>query len=81
MESMEKYVRNQEDRINLLTNDYRKTLETLNKIIKDVNLKMVELDETCVKKYFKNRGIRRGKIRGTRKGTDSRNKGKTCYKK
>ena len=49
MESMEKYVRNQEDRINLLTNDYRKTLETLNKIIKDVNLKIVELDETCVK--------------------------------
>lgn len=49
MENMEKYVRNQEDRINLLTSDYRKTLETLNKIIKDVNLKIVELDETCVK--------------------------------
>ena len=29
MENMEKYVRNQEDRINLLTSDYRKTLETL----------------------------------------------------
>lgn len=50
MENMEKYVKNQEDRINLLTNDYRKTLETLNKIIKDVNLKIVELDETSVKK-------------------------------
>ena len=49
MENMERYVRNQEDRINLLTTDYRKTLETLNKIIKDVNLKIVELDETCVK--------------------------------
>ena len=34
MENMEKYVRNQEDRINLLTEDYRKTLETLNGIIK-----------------------------------------------
>lgn len=50
MENMEKYVRNQEDRINLLTTDYRKTLETLNKIIKDVNTKILELDETTIKK-------------------------------
>ena len=50
MENMEKYVRNQEDRINLLTADYRKTLETLNTIIRDVNNKIVELDETVVKK-------------------------------
>ena len=42
-----------EDRINLLTADYRKTLETLNKIIRDVNMKIVELDETCVKKKEK----------------------------
>ena len=53
MENMEKYVKNQEDRINLLTADYRKTLETLNKIIRDVNMKIVELDETCVKKKEK----------------------------
>ena len=50
MENMEKYVRNQEDRINLLTADYRKTLETLNRIIKDVNTKIIELDNTVVKK-------------------------------
>ena len=50
MENMEKYVRNQEDRINLLTADYRKTLETLNKIIKDMNTKIVELDTTTFKK-------------------------------
>lgn len=50
MENMEKYVRNQEDRINLLTVDYRKTLETLNKIIKDMNTKIVELDTTTFKK-------------------------------
>ena len=50
MENMEKYVRNQEDRINLLTADYRKTLETLNRIIKDVNTKIIELDETVIKK-------------------------------
>jgi hypothetical protein len=50
MENMEKYVRNQEDRINLLTSDYRKTLETLNKIIKDMNTKIVELDTTTFKK-------------------------------
>jgi hypothetical protein len=50
MENMEKYVRNQEDRINLLTADYRKTLETLNKIIKDMNIKIVELDTTTFKK-------------------------------
>ena len=50
MENMEKYVRNQEDRINLLTADYRKTLETLNRIIKDVNTKIIELDDTVVKK-------------------------------
>lgn len=50
MENMEKYVRNQEDRINLLTADYRKTLETLNRIIKDVNKKIIELDDTVVKK-------------------------------
>ena len=42
MENMEKFVRNQEDRINLLTSDYRKTLETLNKIIKDVNTKIID---------------------------------------
>ena len=53
MENMEKYVRNQEDRINLLTADYRKTLETLNTIIRDVNTKIVELDETSVKKPLK----------------------------
>ena len=39
MENMEKYVRNQEDRINLLTADYRKTLKTLNTINRDVNKK------------------------------------------
>ena len=50
MENMEKYVRNQEDRINLLTADYRKTLETLNKIIKDMNTKILELDSTTLKK-------------------------------
>tara|TARA_B100001540_G_scaffold279376_1_gene268157 strand:+ start:153 stop:923 length:771 start_codon:yes stop_codon:yes gene_type:complete len=50
MENMEQYVRNQEDRINLLTADYRKTLETLNKIIKDVNMKIIDLDATTVKK-------------------------------
>ena len=50
MENMEKYVRNQEDRINLLTADYRKTLETLNTIIRDVNNKIVELDEAVIKK-------------------------------
>lgn len=50
MENMEKYVRNQEDRINLLTADYRKTLETLNKIIRDMNTKIVELDTTTFKK-------------------------------
>ena len=50
MENMEQYVRNQEDRINLLTADYRKTLETLNKIIKDVNMKIIDLDTTTVKK-------------------------------
>ena len=50
---MEKYVRNQEDRINLLTADYRKTLETLNRIIKDVNTKIIELDETVIKKQKK----------------------------
>lgn len=50
MENMERYVRNQEDRINLLTSDYRKTLETLNRIIRDVNTKIIELDETVVKK-------------------------------
>ncbi len=50
MENMEKYVRNQEDRINLLTVDYRKTLETLNTIIRDVNNKIVELDESVIKK-------------------------------
>ena len=49
MENMEKYVRNQEDRINLLTVDYRKTLETLNTIIRDVNNKIVELDEAVLK--------------------------------
>ena len=53
MENMEKKKKNQEDRINLLTADYRKTLETLNKIIRDVNMKIVELDETCVKKKEK----------------------------
>jgi len=53
MENMEKYVRNQEDRINLLTTDYRKTLETLNKIIKDVNTKIIDLDENCLKKSSK----------------------------
>lgn len=50
MENMEKYVKNQEDRINLLTADYRKTLETLNKIIRDVNMKILDLDATTVKK-------------------------------
>jgi len=50
MENMEKYVRNQEDRINLLTADYRKTLETLNTIIRDVNAKILELDATTIKK-------------------------------
>jgi len=50
MENMEKYVRNQEDRINLLTADYRKTLETLNKIIKDMNVKIMDLDSTTFKK-------------------------------
>ena len=34
-----------------------------------------------VLKILQKRRIRRGKIRGTRKGTDSRNKGKTSYKK
>ena len=53
MENMEKYVRNQEDRINLLTEDYRKTLETLNTIIRDVNNKIVELDEAVHKKTKK----------------------------
>ena len=44
MENMERYVKNQEDRINLLTEDYRKTLKTLNGIIKSVNEKILELD-------------------------------------
>ena len=62
MENMEKYVRNQEDRINLLTSDYRKTLETLNKIIKDVNTKIVELDETCVKNSSKTEELEEVKL-------------------
>ena len=49
MENMERYVKNQEDRINLLTEDYRKTLKTLNGIIKSVNEKILELDETSSK--------------------------------
>ena len=62
MENMEKYVRNQEDRINLLTEDYRKTLETLNKIIKDVNIKIIEIDETTIKKTKSEEKIEEVKI-------------------
>ena len=62
MENMEKYVRNQEDRINLLTADYRKTLETLNTIIRDVNNKIVELDETVVKKPKKEEKLEEVKL-------------------
>ena len=62
MENMEKYVRNQEDRINLLTADYRKTLETLNKIIKDVNTKIIEIDETTIKKSANEEKIEEVKI-------------------
>ena len=62
MENMEKYVRNQEDRINLLTADYRKTLETLNKIIRDVNTKILELDDTTVKKQPKEKKLEEVKL-------------------
>lgn len=62
MENMEKYVRNQEDRINLLTADYRKTLETLNTIIRDVNNKIVELDATTVKKIVKEEKLEEVKL-------------------
>ena len=66
MENMEKYVRNQEDRINLLTADYRKTLETLNAIIRDVNTKILELDDTTVKKPPKEEKLEEVKL-GTSK--------------
>ena len=62
MENMEKYVRNQEDRINLLTADYRKTLDTLNTIIRDVNNKIIELDETVVKKPKKEEKLEEVKL-------------------
>ena len=62
MENMEKYVRNQEDRINLLTEDYRKTLETLNTIIRDVNNKIVELDEAVIKKPRKEEKLEEVKL-------------------
>lgn len=62
MENMEKYVRNQEDRINLLTADYRKTLETLNTIIRDVNNKIVELDEAVIKKPKKEEKLEEVKL-------------------
>ena len=62
MESMETYVKNQEDRINLLTADYRKTLETLNKIIRDVNTKILELDDTTVKKQPKEKKLEEVKL-------------------
>ena len=62
MENMEKYVRNQEDRINLLTADYRKTLDTLNTIIRDVNNKIIELDETVVKKPQKEEKLEEVKL-------------------
>tara|TARA_B100000963_G_scaffold47163_1_gene35441 strand:- start:5613 stop:6365 length:753 start_codon:yes stop_codon:yes gene_type:complete len=62
MENMEKYVRNQEDRINLLTADYRKTLETLNTIIRDVNNKIVELDATTVKVDVKEEKLQEVKL-------------------
>ena len=62
MENMEKYVRNQEDRINLLTEDYRKTLETLNTIIRDVNNKIVELDEAVIKKPKKEEKLEEVKL-------------------
>ena len=62
MENMEKYVRNQEDRINLLTADYRKTLETLNTIIRDVNNKIIELDEAVIKKPKKEEKLEEVKL-------------------
>ena len=39
-----------------------KTLETLNKIIKDVNTKIVELDETCVKNSSKTEELEEVKL-------------------
>ena len=46
----------------MLTADYRKTLETLNTIIRDVNNKIVELDETVIKKPSKEEKLEEVKL-------------------
>ena len=45
MESKEKYVNNQQDRINNLAGEYKLTLEKLNKLIAGMNKKIIELSD------------------------------------
>ena len=54
MESMEKYVNNQQDSIIKLSGEYKSTLQKLNMIVENMNKKIIELSE---KVYNKNEEI------------------------
>ena len=57
MESMEKYVNNQQDRIISLSGEYKATLEKLNIIIAGMNKKIIELSDVLYKKDLSNNSI------------------------
>ena len=57
MESMEKYVNNQQDRIISLSDEYKATLEKLNIIIAGMNKKIIELSDVLYKKDLSNNSI------------------------
>ena len=57
MESMEKYVNNQQDRIISLSGEYKATLEKLNIIIAGMNKKIIELSDVLYNKDLSNNSI------------------------